>query len=74
MKHVVVGTYGQIQCKEASILNDEDEISFDRAFDFIRSVIQGTVEEGTGKAAPDDASEAVELCLKVIRKAQNRPE
>ncbi|KAJ5174141.1 radH flavin-dependent halogenase [Penicillium canariense] len=71
---VVASTYGQITGKEASILNDEGESNFDNAFELIRPIIQGSAEESTGKAAPEDASEAVAFCLTVIQKAQNRSE
>lgn len=38
------------------------------------TVIQGSAEESTGKAAPEDASEAVAFCMTVIQKAQKRSE
>lgn len=38
------------------------------------TVIQGSAEESTGKAGPEDATEAVSFCMRVIRKAQNRLE
>ncbi|KAF7617982.1 radH flavin-dependent halogenase [Aspergillus flavus] len=71
---VVASTYGQITGKEAAILNDEGESDFDSAFELIRPIIQGSAEESTGKAGPEDATEAVSFCMRVIRKAQNRLE
>ncbi|KAJ7858368.1 putative halogenase [Mycena olivaceomarginata] len=38
---VVLGVYKQIHAQESSVLSDIDEDNFDRAFDFIRPVIQG---------------------------------
>ncbi|KAE8320122.1 hypothetical protein BDV41DRAFT_583681 [Aspergillus transmontanensis] len=71
---VVASTYGQITGKEAAILNDEGESDFDSAFELIRPIIQGSAEESTGKAGPEDATEAVAFCMRVIQKAQNRLE
>ncbi|KAK6992920.1 hypothetical protein R3P38DRAFT_3078358 [Favolaschia claudopus] len=41
---VVLGVYQQIHAQKSSILSDIDEDNFDRAFDFIRPVIQGDAD------------------------------
>ncbi|KAJ7079584.1 hypothetical protein B0H15DRAFT_953950 [Mycena belliarum] len=42
----VMGAYKQIRNQEAPVLSDIDEGNFDRAFDLIRPVIQGTADVG----------------------------
>ncbi|KAF7342752.1 hypothetical protein MSAN_01990400 [Mycena sanguinolenta] len=41
---VVLSAYRQITAQEAAVLSDIDEDNFDRAFDFIRPIIQGTAD------------------------------
>ncbi|KAJ7730742.1 putative halogenase [Mycena metata] len=41
---VVLGTYRQIYSQSVPVLCDIDEDNFDRAFDFIRPIIQGAVD------------------------------
>ncbi|KAJ7822437.1 hypothetical protein B0H13DRAFT_2447779 [Mycena leptocephala] len=42
----VLGAYKQIRNQEVPVLSDIDETNFDRAFDLIRPVIQGTADAG----------------------------
>ncbi|KAJ7468679.1 hypothetical protein FB451DRAFT_1340310 [Mycena latifolia] len=42
----VMGAYKQIRNQELPVLSDFDERNFDRAFDLIRPVIQGTADAG----------------------------
>ncbi|KAF7326484.1 hypothetical protein MSAN_02509700 [Mycena sanguinolenta] len=41
---VVLSAYRQITAQEDAVLSDIDEDNFDRAFDFIRPIIQGTAD------------------------------
>ncbi|KAJ7220920.1 putative halogenase, partial [Mycena pura] len=45
---VVLGIYRQITAQDAPVLSDVDEDNFDRAFDFLRPVIQGTADADHG--------------------------
>jgi len=49
---VVLGTYKQIRNQSMPVMSDVDEDNFDRAFDLIRPVIQGTAD--VGKALTED--------------------
>ncbi|KAG1720058.1 putative halogenase [Suillus lakei] len=49
---VVLGTYKQIRNQTMPVMSDVDEDNFDRAFDLIRPVIQGTAD--VGKALTED--------------------
>ncbi|KAG1886509.1 putative halogenase [Suillus subluteus] len=49
---VVLGTYKQIRNQAIPVMSDVDEDNFDRAFDLIRPVIQGTAD--VGKALTED--------------------
>ncbi|KAG1823475.1 putative halogenase, partial [Suillus subaureus] len=49
---VVLGTYKQIRNQYMPVMSDVDEDNFDRAFDLIRPVIQGTAD--VGKALTED--------------------
>ncbi|KIK47015.1 hypothetical protein CY34DRAFT_333359 [Suillus luteus UH-Slu-Lm8-n1] len=49
---VVLGTYKQIHNQSMPVMSDVDENNFDRAFDLIRPVIQGTAD--VGKALTED--------------------
>jgi hypothetical protein len=49
---VVLGTYKQIRNQAMPVMSDVDEDNFDRAFDLIRPVIQGTAD--VGKALTED--------------------
>ncbi|KAG1812373.1 putative halogenase [Suillus variegatus] len=49
---VILGTYKQIRNQSKPVMNDVDEDNFDRAFNLIRPVIQGTAD--VGKALTED--------------------
>ncbi|KAH7904414.1 putative halogenase [Hygrophoropsis aurantiaca] len=49
---VVLGTYKQMRNQSLPVMSDVDEDNFDRAFDLIRPVIQGTAD--VGKALTED--------------------
>ncbi|KAF8205941.1 putative halogenase [Mycena galopus ATCC 62051] len=57
---VVLGVYKQIHAQESSVLSDISEDNFDRAFDFIRPVIQGDADSGNSKA--EEIQKAINFC------------
>ncbi|KAE9410099.1 putative halogenase [Gymnopus androsaceus JB14] len=58
---VVWAVYRQIKTQSAPILSEVDEDNFDRAFDFLRPVIQGGAEADP-RLTEDELSEALEFC------------
>jgi len=43
---IVLSIYKQIHNLDACVLSDVDEDNFDKAFDFLRPIIQGSAEFG----------------------------
>ncbi|OJA13517.1 hypothetical protein AZE42_08208 [Rhizopogon vesiculosus] len=58
---VVLGTYKQIRNQEIPVMSDVDEDNFDRAFDLIRPVIQGTADVGK-KSTEDEFHKTIDFC------------
>ncbi|KAF5382950.1 hypothetical protein D9757_006309 [Collybiopsis confluens] len=58
---VVWAVYKQIKSQMAPILSEIDEDNFDRAFDFLRPVIQGAAEIDHG-LTQDELNDALEFC------------
>ncbi|TFK18106.1 hypothetical protein FA15DRAFT_698203 [Coprinopsis marcescibilis] len=58
---VVMSAYQQIRSQSVDILSDVDEDNFDRAFDIIRPVIQGTADVGQN-LTKSDLSKTLEFC------------
>ncbi|KAF7335080.1 hypothetical protein MVEN_02258500 [Mycena venus] len=56
---IVLGVYRQIHAQESSILSEIDEDNFDRAFDFIRPVIQGDADTDSKMA---EIQKTVDFC------------
>ncbi|KAF8172582.1 FAD/NAD-P-binding domain-containing protein [Mycena galopus ATCC 62051] len=57
---VVLGVYKQIHNQDSTVLSDISEDNFDRAFDFIRPVIQGDADSGKSKA--EEIQKAINFC------------
>ncbi|KAF9445368.1 FAD/NAD(P)-binding domain-containing protein [Macrolepiota fuliginosa MF-IS2] len=62
---VVMSAYKQIRNQNKTILADVDEVSFDRAFDILRPVIQGTADVGK-KLTSDELEKTMEFCKDVF--------
>ncbi|KAF5320184.1 hypothetical protein D9611_010302 [Ephemerocybe angulata] len=61
---VVMSAYKQIRSQSVDVLSDVDEDNFDRAFDIIRPVIQGTSDVGK-KVTEDELQRALTFCQDV---------
>ncbi|OCH92024.1 FAD/NAD(P)-binding domain-containing protein [Obba rivulosa] len=59
---VVLSAYKQIRSQSANALADIEEESFDRAFAFLRPVIQGSAEMGK-KLCEDEVQRALDFCV-----------
>ncbi|KAJ7572216.1 putative halogenase [Mycena floridula] len=62
---VVLGTYKQMCNQEMPVMSDIDEDNFDRAFELIRPVIQGTADVGK-KLTEDELERTMEFCRHVF--------
>jgi len=62
---VVLGTYKQMCHQDEPIMCDIDEDNFDRAFDFIRPVIQGTADVGK-RLTEDELVKTMEFCRHIF--------
>ncbi|KAG0702265.1 putative halogenase [Suillus ampliporus] len=58
---VVLGTYKQIRNQTMPVMSDVDEDNFDRAFDLIRPVIQGTADVGK-TLTEDELQKTMDFC------------
>ncbi|KAG2040546.1 FAD/NAD-binding domain-containing protein [Suillus americanus] len=58
---VVLGTYKQIRNQAMPVMSDVDEDNFDRAFDLIRPVIQGTADVGK-TLTEDELQKTMDFC------------
>ncbi|TEB26484.1 FAD/NAD(P)-binding domain-containing protein [Coprinellus micaceus] len=61
---VVMSAYKQIRSQTIDVLSDVDEDNFDRAFDIIRPVIQGSSDVGK-KVTEDELQKALDFCQDV---------
>ncbi|KAF9450835.1 FAD/NAD(P)-binding domain-containing protein [Macrolepiota fuliginosa MF-IS2] len=62
---VVLGAYKQMRAQEGDILSDISEDNFDRAFDIIRPVIQGTADVN-GKVAEDQVKKTMDFVKNIL--------
>ncbi|KAF7331154.1 FAD/NAD(P)-binding domain-containing protein [Mycena sanguinolenta] len=61
----VLGSYKQIRNQKLPVLSDVNENNFDRAFDFIRPVIQGTADAGQ-MLTEDELQKAMDFVTNVF--------
>ncbi|KZT04732.1 FAD/NAD(P)-binding domain-containing protein [Laetiporus sulphureus 93-53] len=59
---VVLSAYKQIRAQKQNVLADVDQGSFDKAFVFLRPVIQGGAEMGT-RLSEDELQKALDFCV-----------
>ncbi|KAF9485500.1 FAD/NAD(P)-binding domain-containing protein [Pholiota conissans] len=62
---VVLGTYKQMRNQHLPIMSDIDEDNFDRAFDLIRPVIQGTADVGH-RLSEDELQKTMDFCQNIF--------
>jgi len=62
---VVLSAYKQIRAQSMKVLVDIDDETFDRAFMFLRPVIQGSGEMGA-KISEDEVQRALDFCVKLF--------
>ncbi|KXN88893.1 Tryptophan 2-halogenase [Leucoagaricus sp. SymC.cos] len=62
---VVMSAYKQIRNQSTAVLSDIDEDNFDRAFDILRPVIQGTSDVGK-KLTENELQKTMEFCKDVF--------
>ncbi|KAJ2923818.1 hypothetical protein H1R20_g13275, partial [Candolleomyces eurysporus] len=67
---VVMSVYRQIRNQSLDVLSDVDEDNFDRAFDILRPVIQGTADIGK-KLSEDELEKTMDFCKHVFAPADN---
>lgn len=65
---VVMSIYRQIRNQSLDVLSDLDEDNFDRAFDILRPVIQGTADVGK-KLTEDELQKTMDFCTHVFAPA-----
>ncbi|KAH6904966.1 hypothetical protein BKA70DRAFT_1373310 [Coprinopsis sp. MPI-PUGE-AT-0042] len=58
---VVLSIYKQIRSQSLNVMSDVDEDNFDRAFDALRPVIQGTADVGK-KLSDDELNKTMDFC------------
>ncbi|KAJ6549698.1 FAD/NAD-P-binding domain-containing protein [Mycena capillaripes] len=61
---VVLSVYKQIHQQESPVMSDIDEDNFDRAFDFIKPVIQGTAD--TEKMTESVLQSTLDFCANIV--------
>ncbi|KAF7589994.1 hypothetical protein BBP40_003438 [Aspergillus hancockii] len=66
---VVTVAHEQIRGKDEHTLNHTGEAGFDTAFDFLKSIIQGTVKV-SGKLTKADVARSVEFCTCALQKIE----
>lgn len=62
---VVLGAYKQMRAQQTDVLSDVDEDNFDRAFDLIRPVIQGTADVNK-KLTEDEVQQTMDFVKNVF--------
>ncbi|RXW20299.1 hypothetical protein EST38_g5554 [Candolleomyces aberdarensis] len=67
---VVMSVYRQIRNQSLDVLSDVEEDNFDRAFDILRPVIQGTADVGK-KLSEDELQKTMDFCQHVFAPADN---
>jgi hypothetical protein len=59
---VVLGSYKQMRAQSEHVLSDVGENNFDRAFDFLRPVIQGSADLGP-RISENEVQNALDFCV-----------
>ncbi|KAI0829757.1 hypothetical protein BC628DRAFT_1358581 [Trametes gibbosa] len=59
---VVLSAYKQIRCQSDGVLADVDEANFDKAFSFLRPLIQGGADMGA-RLSEDEVQRALDFCV-----------
>ncbi|TFK18107.1 FAD/NAD(P)-binding domain-containing protein [Coprinopsis marcescibilis] len=67
---VVLSVYKQIRSQQSNYLCDVDEDNFDRAFDMLRPIIQGTADVGK-KLTEDELRQTLDFCKDVFAATDN---
>ncbi|KAG2136715.1 putative halogenase [Suillus clintonianus] len=62
---VVLGTYKQIRNQAMPVMSDVDEDNFDKAFDILRPVIQGTADVGK-TLTEDELQKTMDFCRHIF--------
>ncbi|KAJ7634562.1 putative halogenase [Roridomyces roridus] len=62
---VVLGIYKQIRSQQAPVLSDINEDNFDRAFNFLRPIIQG-IADTDSKLTADELDQTIEFCSHAV--------
>ncbi|KAG1901077.1 putative halogenase [Suillus fuscotomentosus] len=62
---VVLGTYKQIRSQAMPVMSDVDEDNFDKAFDILRPVIQGTADVGK-TLTEDELQKTMDFCRHIF--------
>ncbi|KAG2130749.1 hypothetical protein DEU56DRAFT_982066 [Suillus clintonianus] len=62
---VVLGTYKQIRNQDMPVMSDVDEDNFDKAFDILRPVIQGTSDVGK-TLTEDELQKTMDFCRHIF--------
>ncbi|THU87890.1 FAD/NAD(P)-binding domain-containing protein [Dendrothele bispora CBS 962.96] len=62
---VVLSAYKQLRSQKLDVLSDVDEDNFDRAFAFIRPVIQGSMDMGT-RLYESELQNSMDFCVKLF--------
>ncbi|KAF7983855.1 hypothetical protein HWV62_18176 [Athelia sp. TMB] len=69
---VVLSAYKQMRAQHSNVLSDIDDDNFDKAFGFLRSIIQGASEVGR-RLSEDEVQRSLEFCVCAIH-GPNVPE
>ncbi|KAH9963846.1 hypothetical protein BC827DRAFT_93726 [Russula dissimulans] len=67
---VVLGAYKQIRSQSENVLSDVGENNFDKAFSFLRPVIQGSADFGV-RLAEDEVQNALDFCADIFAPVNN---
>lgn len=67
---VVLSVYKQIRAQSLNVMSDVGEEDFDRAFDMLRPVIQGTADVGK-KLTDDELDKTMDFCQHVFAAVDN---
>ncbi|EJC99760.1 FAD/NAD-binding domain-containing protein [Fomitiporia mediterranea MF3/22] len=66
---VVLGAYKQMKSQRDAVLTDINEDNFDRAFSFIRPIIQGSIDVDE-QLSVSDLSKVIDICVRAFEPAQ----
>ncbi|KAF5341554.1 hypothetical protein D9758_012572 [Tetrapyrgos nigripes] len=68
---VVLSAYKQLRAQKLDVLSDIDEDNFDRAFSFIRPVIQGAMDMGP-RLHESELQQSMDFCVKLFNDTDPR--